>query len=357
MLFIKSNSKCEELKKENEKLLTRIEELENEIERLKAENDRLKFDISSINKTEDKMNLCKSLIVNSEQNVEEIAENTHANIEFFNKMVKENEQVKGEINELVNNFNRFLTEIDALVNFAATAKDNISSLNDSVESINNIINFIKDIADQTNLLALNAAIEAARAGDAGRGFAVVADEVRKLAERTQDATKEVEVTIGVLKQNSSNMTDEGKNLDVIISQMEKFMDNFKNGFELLSEMDKVLFKKFDNLADMLVSLEQKINNLLFKIKNYKEKILGESKYKTDEGEHSFNTWYQGFGKDSFENTNAYKNIKETQKRFEDNMKDVMSANMKNSLVEMKKAEDETRKMYKNLDDMLLQSKG
>ena len=63
------------------------------------------------------------------------------------------------------------------------------------EGIGEILGVINDIADQTNLLALNAAIEAARAGDAGRGFAVVADEVRKLAEKTMQATTQVDTAI------------------------------------------------------------------------------------------------------------------------------------------------------------------
>ena len=47
------------------------------------------------------------------------------------------------------------------------------------------------------------AIEGARAGEAGRGFAVVADEVRQLAQRTQDATLDIETMIDNLE-NGTN---------------------------------------------------------------------------------------------------------------------------------------------------------
>ena len=89
--------------------------------------------------------------------------------------------------------------INKVAEFAGKTEKGMQELGTQAASITNIVELIKDVADQTNLLALNAAIEAARAGEAGRGFAVVADEVRKLAEKTMQATTEVNASISALQ--------------------------------------------------------------------------------------------------------------------------------------------------------------
>lgn len=89
--------------------------------------------------------------------------------------------------------------IESVRDSTLTLRETMGELAAQAESIGQVMSVINEVADQTNLLALNAAIEAARAGEAGRGFAVVADEVRKLAERTMNATKEVEEVVGKIQ--------------------------------------------------------------------------------------------------------------------------------------------------------------
>lgn len=83
----------------------------------------------------------------------------------------------------------------------------VQTLEQDSKNINSILVSIRSIAEQTNLLALNAAIEAARAGEQGRGFAVVADEVRNLAQKTQQATEEIQRMIEQLQAGTHTVVD------------------------------------------------------------------------------------------------------------------------------------------------------
>ena len=104
---------------------------------------------------------------------------------------------------------RSVSELDGQLRLLRTALSamnrNQSKLAEQVAQIRKLTSVVQEIAHQTNLVALNAAIEAARAGEAGRGFAVVADEVKQLAEKTSQATDEIEAVTGSIGEFSQQL--------------------------------------------------------------------------------------------------------------------------------------------------------
>ena len=106
----------------------------------------------------------------------------------------------------------------------------IKRLGESSQEIGNIVELIEDIADQTNILALNAAMQAAMAGESGRGFAVVADEVQRLAERSANATKQIDALVKTIQADTNEA----------VSSMEVSTAGVVNGAKLAEDAGEAL---------------------------------------------------------------------------------------------------------------------
>lgn len=215
---------------------------------LQAMQTRLSQTVSNIVSASEELNVQTTqvsqgseAIYDSAQNQAKMTEETVAALEQLKHsiaLVSERAQLTEQNSrETVAAANTGKTAVEAsaaeMENIAETVNATVSQvkkLEELTSQIGGIANVIAGISDQTNLLALNAAIEAARAGESGRGFAVVADEVRQLAQRTGEATAQIESMIGEVQKETA----------ASVHAMETTQPQVENGRSLSNEALQVL---------------------------------------------------------------------------------------------------------------------
>ncbi|MGE5474991.1 MAG: methyl-accepting chemotaxis protein [Ignavibacteriales bacterium] len=144
----------------------------------------------------------------------------------------------------------------------------IKELGKSAVEIGVIVNLIDDIAGQTNLLALNAAIEAARAGEHGRGFAVVADSVRSLAEKSSDATKEIEKLVSLIQRQVAEAVETAQAGATEVEKGTLLSEETEQALKKIEETVQSTAFELDKVKEMISIQVQDINYIV----TYSEKM-------------------------------------------------------------------------------------
>ncbi len=121
-------------------------------------------------------------------------------------------------------------------------------LGESSQEIGEIVELINDISEQTNILSLNASIQAAMAGESGRGFAVVADEVQRLAERSGNATKQIDTLVKTIQTDTNEA----------ISSMERSTAEVVSGAQLSQDAGTAL-EQIQSVSQQLATMIQSIS--------------------------------------------------------------------------------------------------
>jgi twitching motility protein PilJ len=187
------------------------------------------------------INAATESIVSMTSSIEEVS----GNAERSSDVARHSVEVAHKGGEAVR---RTIDGMNAIRETIQETSKRIKRLGESSQEIGNIVELINDIAEQTNILALNASIQASMAGEAGRGFAVVADEVQRLAERSTNATKQIEVLVRTIQADTN---------EAVVS-MERSTTDVVGG-ALLAENAGAALDEIEQVSNQIASLVQNIS--------------------------------------------------------------------------------------------------
>ncbi|MDR2486266.1 MAG: methyl-accepting chemotaxis protein [Treponema sp.] len=122
---------------------------------------------------------------------------------------------------------------------------------------------MEQIAAQTNLLSMNAAIEAAHAGEVGKGFAVVAGEIRKLAESSGEQAKttavmlkNIKIAIDTISQSAQDVLDRFNVIDRCIQVVSNQEEHIRGAMEEQETGSKHILESIRLLKDLTDLVKQ-----------------------------------------------------------------------------------------------------
>ena len=160
-----------------------------------------------------------------------------------------------------------VSSIEKIRATVANTSKKVKQLAESSQEIAQIVEIISGISEKTNLLAFNASVEAARAGEHGEGFRIVAEEVRRLADRTTEATKDIQQLVTTIQQDTTS----------VLQGMETSTSEVVNGSELV-RMTKLnlrsLAKTSEQIDEYLKSISTNTIEQTDNSKQINEKING-----------------------------------------------------------------------------------
>lgn len=263
---------------------------------------------SAIQETATTLEEISAMVVKSVDNAKNSSE--QANNSF--QIATEGKRTVEEMRQSMEDIRRSNQNIVEQIEYSNKEIEGIISV---IQDISEKTKVINDIVFQTKLLSFNASVEAARAGDQGKGFAVVAEEVGNLAAMSGNSSKEINelleksissVTniIAETKKRVESLVAEGKSkvdhgtkvaerceeiLDQIVSnvsvvknlmgdvtiaaeEQSKGVQNISDAMNMLdtttqdntktvhqtANQSELLFKEADNLAEIILKLEEEV---------------------------------------------------------------------------------------------------
>lgn len=145
------------------------------------------------------------------------------------------------------------SQMDRIYSNIQDVSGDVYGFGERSKEIGHIVGVISDIAAQTNLLALNAAIEAARAGAHGKGFAVVANEIRKLAEKSSEATVQIDSLIKTIQVEADSVAYTMKSVN---NEMKLGIEEMHVAGHSFSHIQNDVKKATDDIAEMSAVMDQ-----------------------------------------------------------------------------------------------------